>query len=57
MFIFKNRLALITGSSGFIGYHVTKKLLEQDWKVIALIICRIITMYHLKKTARNTETI
>ena len=45
---FKNRLALITGSSSFIDYHVTK-LLEQDWKVIGIDNMSIITMYHLKK--------
>lgn len=30
------KVALITGSSGFIGYHLSKKLLEQDFTVIGL---------------------
>tara|TARA_B100000035_G_C20951964_1_gene532360 strand:+ start:99 stop:1157 length:1059 start_codon:yes stop_codon:yes gene_type:complete len=30
----KNKLALITGSAGFIGFHLCKFLLDNDWKVI-----------------------
>ena len=29
-------VALVTGSAGFIGYHVSKLLLEQGWRVIGL---------------------
>lgn len=32
----KNITILVTGSAGFIGFHVAKKLLEQDIKVIGL---------------------
>jgi UDP-glucuronate 4-epimerase len=28
--------ALITGAAGFIGYHVSKLLLDQGWRVIGL---------------------
>ena len=34
--IYKNNTALVTGSSGFIGYHTCKKLLNEGWKVIGL---------------------
>ena len=27
---------LITGSAGFIGYHVSKKLLNKNYKIIGL---------------------
>ena len=30
------KVALITGSSGFIGFHLAKFLLSCDWKVIGL---------------------
>ena len=33
----KNRkVALVTGSAGFIGFHISKILLENDWKVIGV---------------------
>ena len=32
----KNKTALVTGSSGFIGYHTCKELLNEGWKVIGL---------------------
>lgn len=28
--------ALVTGAAGFIGYHISKKLIEEGWKVIGL---------------------
>jgi UDP-glucuronate 4-epimerase len=31
-----NKVALITGSAGFIGFHVSKRLLNEGWKVIGL---------------------
>ena len=30
------RCALVTGSAGFIGYHLCAKLLEEGWKVVGL---------------------
>ena len=32
----KNNLIVITGSSGFIGYHVARMLLSQNYKVVGL---------------------
>ena len=32
----KNKTALVTGSAGFIGYHISKKLLEERWRVVGL---------------------
>ncbi|MEM9901916.1 MAG: NAD-dependent epimerase/dehydratase family protein [Pseudomonadota bacterium] len=31
-----SRTALITGSAGFIGYHLSKRLLDEGWRVIGL---------------------
>ena len=31
-----NKVALITGSSGFIGFHLAKLLLSYDWKIIGI---------------------
>ncbi|MDC1296940.1 NAD-dependent epimerase/dehydratase family protein [Octadecabacter sp.] len=30
------KTALVTGAAGFIGYHVSKRLLEEDWRVVGL---------------------
>ena len=30
------KVALITGSSGFIGFHLAKFLLSHNWKIIGL---------------------
>ena len=30
----KKKIALITGSAGFIGFHLSKFLLDSDWKVV-----------------------
>jgi len=30
------RRALVTGSAGFIGYHVAARLLEAGWRVVGL---------------------
>ena len=30
------RKILITGIAGFIGYHLGKKLLKEDWQVIGI---------------------
>lgn len=32
----KQKVALITGSAGFIGYHISVKLLEDDWRVVGV---------------------
>lgn len=32
----KQRTALVTGSAGFIGFHTSRKLLENGWRVIGL---------------------
>jgi UDP-glucuronate 4-epimerase len=32
----KLRTALVTGSAGFIGYHISKRLLEEGWRVVGL---------------------
>ena len=32
----KQKIALVTGSAGFIGYHISKKLLDEGWRVIGL---------------------
>jgi UDP-glucuronate 4-epimerase len=32
----KKKSALVTGAAGFIGYHISKKLLDQGWRVIGL---------------------
>ena len=36
MSISKQKVALVTGAAGFIGFHTSKKLLENGWKVIGL---------------------
>ena len=32
----KKKIAIVTGSAGFIGYHITRKLLEDNWRVIGV---------------------
>ena len=32
----KKKTALVTGAAGFIGYHVSKCLLDEDWRVVGL---------------------
>lgn len=36
MGIKKQRTALVTGAAGFIGYHISNKLLDEDWRVVGL---------------------
>ena len=32
----KQKIALVTGSAGFIGFHISKRLLDEGWRVIGL---------------------
>ena len=32
----KNKVALVTGAAGFIGYHISKRLLDEGWRVVGL---------------------
>ena len=32
----KNRTALVTGSAGFIGFHIARKLLEEGYRVVGV---------------------
>ena len=36
MDIKKQKTALVTGSAGFIGFHISKRLLEEGWRVVGL---------------------
>ena len=30
------KIAIVTGSAGFIGFHMSKRLLEEGWKVVGI---------------------
>jgi UDP-glucuronate 4-epimerase len=32
----KQKIALVTGSAGFIGYHISRRLLDEGWRVVGL---------------------
>ena len=36
MGIEKQKIALVTGAAGCIGYHISKRLLDEGWRVVGL---------------------
>lgn len=36
MGIEKQKIALVTGAAGFIGYHISKRLFDEGWRVVGL---------------------
>ena len=36
MKVSEKKVALVTGAAGFIGYHISKRLLDEGWRVIGL---------------------
>jgi UDP-glucuronate 4-epimerase len=50
---FKNKIALVTGSAGFIGYHTAKKLLDNGWAVLGIDCLSDYYDVELKKTRQN----
>ena len=51
----KNRkVALVTGSAGFIGFHVAKLLLDEGWRVIGF---DCLTEYYEVSLKKNREAI
>ena len=36
MKVSKKRVALVTGAAGFIGYHISKRLLDEGWRIVGL---------------------
>ena len=32
----QQKTALVTGAAGFIGFHISKKLLDEGWRIVGL---------------------
>ena len=32
----EKKVAFVTGAAGFIGYHISKRLLHEEWRVIGI---------------------
>ena len=32
----KQKTALVTGAAGFIGYHISNRLLDEGWRIVGL---------------------
>ena len=41
----KQKVALVTGAAGFIGYHISKRLLDENYELWASIVCPITTAF------------
>jgi UDP-glucuronate 4-epimerase len=49
----KQKIALVTGAAGFIGFHISKCLLEEGWRVIGLDCMSDYYDVSLKETREN----